>query len=88
MTPGCVLPMHSDTYNRYKLIHGLESTHSVARVIVYLEDWNSGHYTEMNGEPLTQWRAGDWICWRDDFPHLAANMGKTDRYTLQLTGTV
>jgi hypothetical protein len=88
MIPGSVLPTHSDTYNRYKLIHGLNSTADVVRVIVYLEDWQSGHYAEMNGRPITGWRAGDWICWYNDFPHLAANVGKTDRYTLQLTGTL
>lgn len=88
MPPGSVLPTHSDTYSRYKLIHGLSDSDSVVRVIVYLEDWQSGHYGEMNGTPVLGWKAGDWICWRDGFPHLAANIGKTDRYTLQLTATV
>ena len=88
MPPGSVLPAHRDTYDRFKLIHGLETTHSVVRTIVFMEDWASGHYLEMNGEPFTGWHAGDWVSWRDDFLHLAANMGQTDRYTLQLTGTV
>ena len=88
MGPGSVLPMHSDTYAKFKEIHNLKNTASVVRTIVFLEDWNSGHYLEMNGTPVTQWRAGDWVSWNNDFPHLAANMGKTNRYTLQLTGTV
>ena len=88
MAPGCVLPAHRDTYDRFKLIHGLETTHSVVRTIVFLEDWASGHYLEMNGTPVTEWRAGDWVSWHGDFLHLAANMGRTNRYTLQLTGTV
>jgi len=88
MPPGSVLPAHRDTYDRFKLIHGLETTDSVVRTIVFLEDWASGHYLEMNGTPVTEWRAGDWVSWHDDFLHLAANMGRTDRYTLQLTGTV
>ena len=87
MSPGAVLPAHRDTYDRFKLIYGLESTQSVVRTIVFLEDWNSGHYLEMNGSPITNWHAGDWVSWRDDFLHLAANVGKTNRYTLQLTGT-
>jgi len=88
MPPGSVLPAHRDTYDRFKLIHGLDTTHSVVRTIVFLEDWASGHYLEMDGQPFTGWRAGDWVSWRDDFLHLAANMGRTDRYTLQLTGTL
>lgn len=88
MTPGSVLPTHRDTYNRYRLIHGLDADTDIVRIIVYLEDWQSGHYAEMNGRPLIGWQAGDWICWRNDFPHLAANIGVTNRYTLQLTGTL
>lgn len=88
MTPGCVLPMHSDTYNRFKEIYAVPPGTTVIRTIVYLEDWDSGHYSEMNGRPVVGWRAGDWVSWHDDFPHLAANVGKTDRYTLQLTGTL
>lgn len=88
MTPGTVLPTHSDSYKRYKSIYGLEESASVVRIIVYLEDWQSGHYSEMNGEPVIKWQAGDWVCWSDGFPHLAANLGPTDRYTVQLTGTL
>ena len=69
-------------------IYAVPSSATVVRTIVYLEDWTSGHYCEMNGKPVTEWRAGDWVSWHDDFPHLAANMGRTDRYTLQLTGTL
>lgn len=88
MTPGCVLPMHQDTYLKFKEIYNVAKTATVVRTIVFLEDWASGHYMEMNGKPITNWRAGDWVSWHDDFPHLAANIGKTDRYTLQLTGTL
>ena len=57
------------------------------RIIVFLEDWQSGHYLEINGEPIIEWSAGDWVGWNYDTPHLAANIGMTDRYTMQITGT-
>jgi hypothetical protein len=88
MTPGCVLPTHGDTYTKFKEIYAVPDTATVIRVIVFLEDWASGHYMEMNGCPVVNWRAGDWVSWHDDFPHLSANVGKTDRYTLQLTGWI
>ena len=88
MTPGCVLPMHQDTYTKFKEIYDVSKSATVVRTIIFLEDWASGHYMEMNGRPITNWHAGDWVSWHDDFPHLAANIGKTDRYTLQLTGTL
>jgi hypothetical protein len=86
MTPGCVLPEHGDTYDRFIKVHELPGRDAVVRIIVFLEDWASGHYLEMNKTPILNWKAGDWVCWRSDFLHLAANIGKTDRYTLQLTG--
>jgi hypothetical protein len=80
--------MHQDTYTKFKEIYDVSKSATVVRTIIFLEDWASGHYMEMNGKPITNWRAGDWVSWHDDFPHLAANIGKTDRYTLQLTGTL
>lgn len=89
MDPGTILPKHRDTYKRYIEIFELENTHaSVHRAIVFLEDWQSGHYLEVADEPITQWRAGDVVTWWYDTPHLAANMGTTPRYTLQITGHV
>jgi hypothetical protein len=86
MGPGTVLPEHSDTYAKFKEIYRTKNQ-TIMRAIVFLQDWASGHYLEMNGEPIVKWRAGDWVIWSDSFPHVAANMGKTNRYTLQITGT-
>ena len=88
MTPGCVLPAHRDTYDRFKLIHGLETTHSVVRAIVFLEDWQPGHYAEYQDQAYVNWRAGAVVEWSYDAPHMAANLGLTPRYTLQITGHV
>jgi hypothetical protein len=87
MGPGTVLPEHTDTYSRFKKVYRIKEHTTIMRAIVFLQDWDSGHYLEMNGEPVIKWRAGDWVIWSDQFPHLAANMGKTNRYTLQITGT-
>jgi len=88
MTPGIILPKHSDLYTRYKHVHGLADSKTVWRAVVFLEDWQSGHYLELDNTPINQWRAGNFVAWNDDVEHLAANMGTTDRYTLQLTGHV
>jgi hypothetical protein len=86
MGPGTVLPNHSDTYAKFKQLHGITDSDSVYRAIVFLEDWQSGHYLEVGGVPITNWIAGETITWQSDVLHLAANIGKTDRYTLQITG--
>ena len=87
MDPGTVIPEHRDTYLKFKEIYRLSDSHPIARIIVFLEDWQSGHYLELAGEPIIKWRAGDWVCWSNDLPHVAANVGSTPRYTLQITGT-
>ena len=85
MTPGCILPLHRDTYQLYKDFHKITHTR-IRRIVVFLEDWQSGHYLEVNGNALTDWKAGDWAGWNYDCEHLAANLGNTDRYTMQITG--
>lgn len=87
MDTGVVLPVHADLYKRYIELFNLQGhEHWIYRAIVFLEDWQSGHYIEVNGEPIIDWRAGDCIEWRYDVPHMAANIGLLPRYTLQITG--
>ena len=86
MRPGTILPLHSDTYAKYKQIHQLTDTGKIWRAVIFLEDWQSGHYLEIDNTPINKWQAGNYVAWNNDVEHLAANMGTTDRYTLQLTG--
>ena len=87
MMPGTVLPAHRDTYNKYVELYDLANKkHLIRRAVVFLEDWQSGHYFEGGGEAVTAWHAGDVVEWEYDLEHMAANLGVTPRYTLQITG--
>lgn len=87
MSTGTVMPVHSDLYLKYVDIFKLQTReHSIMRAVVFLEDWKSGHYSEVAGCPIVNWRAGQCIMWSYDTPHSAANLGLDDRYTLQITG--
>jgi hypothetical protein len=89
MSTGTVLPMHSDLYLKYIDLFNLQGQeHTIRRAIVFLEDWQSGHYSEFIGVAFTGWRAGQLVEWSYDTPHMAANLGPTPRYTLQITGHV
>jgi hypothetical protein len=89
MGPGTILPTHGDLYKRYIELFNLAGReHTIRRAIVFLEPWHSGHYFEGYGVPLAPWTAGQVVEWTYDAPHLAANMGITPRYTLQITGHV
>lgn len=89
MDPGTVLPLHRDLYKKYVEIFNLQGQeNTIRRAIIFLEDWQSGHYLECCGDAIANWSAGTVIEWKYDAPHLAANMGTVPRYTLQVTGHV
>lgn len=89
MNPYTVMPEHYDIYRAYVNKFGLhEKRDNIRRAIVFLEDWKTGHYLEVMGKPFTEWRAGQVVEWTNTTPHMAANLGVYDRYTLQVTGHV
>ena len=82
-----MFPVHSDQYLSYRKLWNIQDTSSIWRCIVFLEDWKSGHYFEIDNHPLVNWRRGDYVVWNFDVPHFAANIGLEPRYTMQITGT-
>jgi hypothetical protein len=88
METGDNLPYHSDTYKRYIKIYELEErTELIVRYIFFVEDRKPGHILEVDGS-IVDWKSGDYVAWRYDVPHLAANLGLAPRYTIQLTGVL
>jgi hypothetical protein len=87
MVTGDIMPMHVDHYRRYCQVFDVEYK-DVWRAIVFLEDWQSGHYFEINRHAFCNYKAGDYILWQSDTPHAASNIGVDDRYTLQITGVL
>lgn len=82
-----ILPVHQDTYKRYVELYNLQGQeHNIRRAVVFLEDWSSGHYIELNGKAYTSWSKGFCLHWQYDEPHMAANIGILPRYTVQITG--
>ncbi len=87
MGPGVILPQHIDTFVKFKSLYNTKNK-TIVRGLVMLEDWQQGHYLDMNGFANTSWKAGDYYIWEEDCPHTAANIGMNNRYTLQLTGLI
>ena len=80
-----IIPNHSDAYSVYTKKFNCK-TEEVHKILVFLEDWKSGHYFEYEGKPIVKWKAGDYAVWIGDTKHFAANIGVEYRYTLQITG--
>lgn len=85
MTTGIVMPTHVDHFTRYQKNFSI-SKDLIFRALIFLEDWKSGHYFEIDDTPIYQYSAGEFILWSGEVPHSAANLGIEDRYTLQITG--
>jgi len=82
-----ILPRHQDTYEYYKKIFTIKDTSTIWRAIIFLEDWKPGHIFEINDTAITNYRAGEYVVWQYDTPHMAANLGSDPRYTAQITFT-
>lgn len=87
--PGTILPTHQDLYLKYIELFQLQGKEkNIRRAVVFMEDWQPGHYAEYLDTPLSQYKAGATVVWEYDAPHMAANVGSTPRYTLQITGHI
>ena len=82
-----IMPEHTDHYETYSKVFGVNRS-DIYRAVVFLEDWQPGHYSEMSHTGIVNWQAGDFVIWSADTPHAAANIGTQPRYTLQITGTL
>lgn len=81
-----MFPLHQDHYISYKKLFNITDPGVIWRCIVFLEDWRSGHYMEVDGKPLVNWQRGDYVMWNYDVEHFAGNFGTDPRYTMQITG--
>jgi hypothetical protein len=88
MDRGDNLPYHKDTYKKYIELFDLKQRRkNIVRFVFFPEIRMNGHILEIDGK-LIDWKAGDWIAWRYDTPHMAANLGTESRYTIQVTGVM
>lgn len=82
-----IMPTHVDHFNRYSDLFCKDKS-KIRRVLVFLEDWKPGHYFEVAGKGVVNWKAGDYCMWEPQVEHAASNIGIEPRYTLQITGHV
>ena len=84
--PGNTMPWHVDTYSYFKNQCGAERQQFVARILIFLKDWETGHYLQCGDSVIHHWQAGEVLIWHPDRPHVAANVGYTNRWTCNITG--
>ena len=84
--PGHYLPSHIDRYGFYKHANGVEIVANIKRYIIFLEEWEDGHFLTIEDKVINKWKVGDTVSWIGETPHAAINLGLNNRYTLQVTG--
>ena len=83
--PGCIVPLHRDTFYQVNKHHP-ERTELKVRANIYLEDWKLGQFIQYDNEISVKWQAGDGFIWDSTHLHLSANAGMQNKYTLQVSG--
>ena len=83
--PGMAMPPHRDVQQNLRDAHPVDL---IRRRQIFVEDWRSGHYFEVNGRVFTGWSAGDWVEFSIDELHMGGNIGNTNRYTVQVSGAL
>ena len=85
LSPGQILPFHTDKYLKYKSKNNIKETDIIQRVIVFLHDQKAGHQLWIE-DRICVGEAGSYFGWDQGTEHMAANLGHEDRYILQVTG--
>ena len=82
--PGMVFPLHADTYYKFKQTHRV--TGDIVRWCIFLQDWQPGHYFDINQQPIVNWKKGDYVEIKEGDLHRGSNSGNVPKYTAQITG--
>jgi len=57
-------------------------------ILIMLQDWRPGHYLEIAGEGIINWKAGDYYFFASSIPYAESNVGDDIKYTLKLYATL
>lgn len=89
--PGNIIPWHYDTHvtlkNKIKK-NNVDKNKKIIRYMVFLTDWDWGHYFCVGNNVVHQWKAGDIITWKPHVHHCGSNAGMTPKITLNITGLI
>ena len=88
--PGNVITLHKDTFFQINKKFPNDKRTKV-RANIFLQDWEVGHIIQYKDpksiwKTSTCWNQGQGFLWDSDIIHIGANIGLTDKYTLQISG--
>lgn len=87
--PGQTIPCHVDTYSSYMRRMGEYPDYTkLKRYMVFVNDWDWGHFFHYGNTVINQWQAGDMWDLRNGVYHGSANAGVNPKITIHWSGEV
>tara|TARA_B100000424_G_scaffold253660_1_gene231013 strand:- start:2365 stop:2871 length:507 start_codon:yes stop_codon:yes gene_type:complete len=85
MSTNDIMPRHKDHFNMYQSLFNVDKS-KVWRAVIVLQDWEPGHYFDIEDRAIVNYKKGEFVLFDAFCSHSAANLGLSDRFTLQITG--
>ena len=79
------VPQHVPSIKKYCEKHTVDPE-NVFQIVMFLEDWQSGQYLELDNIGITNWKEGDWYKIRSGTEIAYGNFGKANMYLFSVTG--
>ena len=90
--PGQTVPWHQDHHvdflRRIKEKRMNIRKKKVLRYMMFLTDWDYGHFFCVGSSIVEKWKKGDVITWDPHIHHCGCNGGITPKVTMNITGVV
>lgn len=80
-SPGHMLPVHVDELEPYRKKYKIDF---VWQNLIFLNDWKCGQVFGVHDDVITNWKAGDAICWKWMTEHYLVNASLYELDLLQI----
>lgn len=91
-SPGQTVPWHYDThiefYKKLKKKGFKVKKKNVIRYMIFLKDWDYGHFFCVGSSVVKKWKKGDIITWSPHMHHSGSNGGISPKVTMNITGII
>lgn len=82
--PNVILPSHHDTFYTMRQEHDI-SIDACFRYLIFLEDWQFGHYAGFTKKHISHWKKGDVWVFDSTEIHFAVNASNFPFHTCQVS---
>jgi hypothetical protein len=84
--PGQILPLHTDKHVETKAKLP-DHPGTLCRCVIHIQDWKPGQFLDYSENRIdTGWKQGQGLKFGPELPHLSANCGEHNKYTMQVSG--